>query len=221
MHIPSLVAMAIAPGLFWLWYFYRRDQFEPEPRLLVVKVFLLGMLVTIPVALLEGLLPVSALVLAVLFAPIIEEGAKFAIVTRSVYTRPEFNETMDGIVYAVTGALGFASIENILYILTAYFTSPLEDLLVIYTMRAILSVPGHALFASVWGYALGRAKCDPEAPRGTIALGLGLAMILHGCFNFLLFGDIVLALGVFGLVPILWVLATRNIRNALKRSPFR
>ncbi len=221
MHIPSLVAVAIAPALLWLWYFYRRDRYEPEPRLLVIRVFLLGMLVTIPVAFVEGLIPVSEAILAVVFAPILEEGAKFAIVVKTVYHRPEFNESMDGIVYAVSGALGFAAIENILYILSAYFTGSLEDLLLVYMMRALLSIPGHALFAAVWGYALGRAKCDSRAPRGVIALGLGLAMVLHGIFNFLLIGNILFALGMFGLVPILWVIANRNIRNALKRSPFR
>ena len=50
-----ILALALGPGVFWAWYFYHRDKFEPEPAALVIKIFLLGVLVTFPVAFIEGL----------------------------------------------------------------------------------------------------------------------------------------------------------------------
>jgi RsiW-degrading membrane proteinase PrsW (M82 family) len=215
-----LAAVATAPAVFWLWYFYRRDRYEPEPKLLIIRTFILGMLVTIPVAFIEGILPISDLYLAILGAPIIEELAKYLVVKRTVYHSPEFDEPMDGVVYAASAALGFATMENIVYISTAYLTSPLEDLLLIYALRALLSVPGHALFSSIWGYTLGRAKFDPMRGTGFIMGGLILAMALHGVFNFFLYSSPLLALGVFILILVAWWIVLHLVEDALRRSPF-
>jgi RsiW-degrading membrane proteinase PrsW (M82 family) len=215
-----IVAVAVAPAIFWLWYFYRRDRYEPEPKLLIIRTFFLGMLVTLPVAFIEGVLPISDLILAVLAAPIIEEVAKYLVVRRTVYPNPEFNEPMDGVVYAASAALGFATLENIVYISTAYLTSPLEDVLVIYALRALLSVPGHALFSSMWGYALGRAKFDPARGTGFILGGLALAIGLHGVFNFFLYSAPLLAAGVFVLILAAWWGVLHLVEDALRRSPF-
>jgi RsiW-degrading membrane proteinase PrsW (M82 family) len=212
--------VAVAPAIFWLWYFYRRDRYEPEPKLLIIRTFFLGMLITIPVAFIEGVLPISDLILAVLAAPIIEELAKYLVVRRTVYPNPEFNEPMDGVVYAASAALGFATLENIVYISTAYLTSPLEDVLVIYALRALLSVPGHALFSSMWGYALGRAKFDPARGTGFILGGLALAIGLHGVFNFFLYSAPLLAAGVFVLILAAWWGVLHLVEDALRRSPF-
>jgi RsiW-degrading membrane proteinase PrsW (M82 family) len=215
-----LAAVAAAPAIFWLWYFYRRDRYEPEPKLLIVRTFLLGMLITIPVAFIEGFLPISDLVLAILAAPVIEELAKYLVVKRTVFRTLEFDEPIDGVIYAAAAALGFATLENIGYILTAYLSSPVEEVLFVYVLRALLSVPGHALFSSMWGYGLGRAKFDPSRGRMYILAGLILAIILHAIFNFLLYSSPILALGVFALVPLIWWFVFRIMEDALRRSPF-
>lgn len=215
--------LALGPGVFWVWYFYHRDKYEPEPAALIVKVFLLGVLITFPVAFVEGFIGLfiaSPLIMGVIVAPIVEEYGKFTVVYRFVYPDTEFDEPMDGIVYAASAALGLASIENVLYVLAAYTTSPtlaLDTLIV----RAIFSVPAHALFSSVWGYALGRAKFTAAERRpGLIFRGLVLAMILHGIFNLLLFTADIFAYAivvfVLILIPGLWILTERNIRNALR-----
>ncbi|MDD1678771.1 MAG: PrsW family glutamic-type intramembrane protease [Methanomicrobiales archaeon] len=220
MNTLVIAAVAAAPAIFWLWYFYRKDRYEPEPKFLILRTFLLGMGVTIPVAFIEGILPLSDLILAVLAAPVIEELAKYMVVKRTVYQNREFDEPMDGVVYAASAALGFATLENIVYITSAYLTSPVEDVLVVYALRALLSVPGHALFSSMWGYALGRAKFDPAHKTGFILLGLALAMLLHGIFNFILYSSPLLALGVFVLVLVAWWAVLRLMKDALRRSPF-
>jgi RsiW-degrading membrane proteinase PrsW (M82 family) len=220
MNILVIAAVAAAPAVFWLWYFYRRDRYEPEPKILILKVFLYGMLVTIPAAVIEGILPISSLALAVVAAPVIEELAKYFAVKQTVYNSAEFDEPVDGIVYAASAALGFATLENIVYITTVYLTSPLEDVLIVFALRALLSIPGHALFSSMWGYALGRAKFDPARGPGFIVTGLTVAMVLHGTFNFFLYTSPLLALGVIVLTVLAWWTTLHLIEDALRRSPF-
>ena len=218
--ILPLFILAFAPGLFWLWYFYHRDRYEPEPVPLVLKIFFLGMLVTIPVAFIEGAFAifVAEIVLAVFIAPIVEESSKYLVVRKFVYDRIEFNDPMDGIVYATAAALGFASLENIVYVFSSLQTSVT---LAIGTgvIRALLSVPGHALFSSMWGYSLGQAKFRPENERrGIIVRGLILAMIFHGLFNFLLADYIGVAILILILVPGMWLLVNKKINLALGRK---
>lgn len=217
----SLAVIAAAPALFWLWYFYRRDRFEPEPAYLIVWMFLLGALVTLPVAAVEAILPLSEFFIAVVAAPIIEEGAKCLVVVRFIYRHPQFDEPMDGVVYAVAAALGFASVENIFYITTVTLSSPLGEILLVYIMRALLSVPGHALFASVWGYALGRMKWDAQRRPILLLLGLVAAIILHGVFNLLLVSDPLFAAGMIVFIPLVWWGVNRVTADALARSPPR
>ena len=144
-----ILALALAPGVFWAWYFYRRDRFEPEPAAMVVKIFILGLLVTFPVAFTEGfigLFIVSPILMGAVVAPMVEEYGKFAVVRRFACQNTEFDEPMDGIVYAAAAALGLATLENVLYVFSAYLTSPSLAFSTV-IVRAIFSVPGHALFA--------------------------------------------------------------------------
>ncbi len=220
-----LLSLALGPGIFWVWYFYHRDRYDPEPPYLVLRMFLLGIAVTFPVAFLEGgigILIASPLILAVIVAPVVEEYGKYFVVRRGVYRNREFDEPMDGIVYATAAALGFASLENLIYVFSAY-TLSLEAAIGTIVVRALFSVPAHALFASIWGYALGRAKFSPpEQRRGIVARGLAAAMVLHGLFNFLLITAEVYALAMLVfflvLIPGMWLLVNRNIGRALDRG---
>ena len=217
-----LLILGFAPALFWLWYFYLKDRYAPEPRAWILRIFLLGMLSTIPIALIEGMIGIvfpSDVFLAVVVAPVVEEIGKFLVVYWFVFRRPVFDEPVDGIVYAVTAALGFAALENFVYLFAAYsetLTLPLELSL----LRAVLSVPGHALMSSMWGYALGQSLVTPH-PLATrlIYHGLLLAILLHAAFNLLvgagLVGAVVL---ILVLVPAMWLLATRRITASLRGS---
>ncbi|NIS72464.1 MAG: PrsW family intramembrane metalloprotease [Proteobacteria bacterium] len=229
MGIFAVLALAFAPGIFWLWYFYRKDKLEPEPKLLFVRTFFLGMLAALFVVLLE--VPFSGLLLIVIAAPIIEEYAKYFVVRRTIYKNVEFDEPMDGMVYAAAAALGFASAENAGYLIDAYL-SPQEALVssepvsafgtvwTVFVLRALLSVPGHVLFSSMWGYALGWAKFkEAERGRRLIRSGLLLAIALHGLFNFLL---VIVPLGALGMVIFVilaWRTVNRKIAHALAGSP--
>jgi RsiW-degrading membrane proteinase PrsW (M82 family) len=213
-----LLTLAVAPCLFWLWFFVRRDRLEPEPRALVARAFFLGAAAVIPAALLE--LPIPRPLDAVLGAPVIEETVKFLVVYLFIYRHTEFDEPMDGLTYGVACALGFATIENVLYVFGSH-----SDPLPVAVMRALLSVPGHALWATLWGYGLGRCKfVDGQRGETFVAGGLGLAMLSHALFNLGAAG--IEITGWFALLlPIMailgWRLANRQTRDALMRGPLR
>lgn len=222
LSIGYVLILGFAPALFWLWYFYIKDRYAPEPRSWILRIFVLGMLSTIPIALVEagiGALYPSDLFLAVVVAPVVEEVGKFLVVYWFVFRRPVFDEPIDGIVYAVTAALGFAALENFVYLFAAYsetLTLPLE----LSVLRAVLSVPGHALMSSMWGYALGHSLVTPH-PLITrlIFQGLLLAIVLHAAFNFLIgVGVIGATLLILVLAPAMWLIATRRITASLRES---
>ena len=211
-----LFVVALAPGLFWLWFFYKQDCYEPEPLSLVARMYFLGMVAAGIALFLENILVVyvPGLLFTALAVPVTEELAKFAMVVLFVYRNAEFDEPMDGIVYATATALGFATLENFLYVLPV---QSLSSLVVSGTFRAILSVPGHALFAVFWGFALGIAKFRPPGKNaGIVAAGLILAIAVHGFFNLLL--DLSypgLALLLLLILPVIWWIAEKRIRTAL------
>ena len=160
----------------------------------------------------------SFFVSAVLLAPVIEETGKFLAVRSTVYKNKAFNEPMDGIVYASAVALGFASIENGFYLLRAVNVS--KDMLSgVLLTRSLLSVPGHALFSSNWGFALGEHKFFGKRSASVIG-GLLLAILLHGLFNYLCLVKYYSAIGLLILLAVMWHLINRKIKKALKESPF-
>src|SRR5437764_4940874 len=113
-----LLCLALAPAVFLLHYFYVRDKYQPEPLKLVVKIYFLSLFSVVPAVVLE--LSVGFLVLGALAAFLvgfIEEGIKLLFSRWLVFRRPEFDEPYDGILFAVVVGLGFASAENLLYVI--------------------------------------------------------------------------------------------------------
>lgn len=218
-----LLLLAIAPAAFWLWYFYRKDRYEPEPLSWVLLIYIVGIAVTIPVALIEGVMGafLPEFLIVVLVAPVVEELGKYLVVRKTVYESAEFDEPVDGIVYAAAAGLGFATLENVIYVFAALETSLF---LAVGTglVRAVLSVPGHVLFSAMWGYSLGKARFIPKEKRpGVIAAGLMLAIASHALFNLLLFDAIGFAVLVLVVVPLLYFSVQKRIDQALLSSIYR
>lgn len=211
-----LLLIALAPGLFLVWYFYHRDKYEPEPKKKIVKIFLIGALMVLPAAVIEFLL--SGLVNRVssglfnifllsffIIAPA-EELLKYLAVRRWIYNSLEFDEIMDGIVYAVAASLGFATLENIFYVLQFGIATGI--------LRAFLAVPGHALFGALMGYYIGRAKFNKAKETQLIMKGVILAILCHGLYDFL-----VLTRSIFAsLIIFLLVVLSLWIRKQLKKA---
>jgi len=218
----ELVVVALAPIVFLAWFVYTRDRYEHEPRRLIVKTFLLGAILVAPVVVAELLgslfLPPSADPVALflhflLVVALVEESSKYLAVRISVYRSREFNEPMDGLVYGAIAGLGFAAPENLLYVLSRGAGLGI--------IRAVLSVPGHALWGSIIGYYLARQKFT-GARRSGLA-GLSVAVILHAAFDYGLVGmdPLVGFMIAIGVVAIGWIMFFRFTRTAHEDSPFR
>lgn len=179
---------AAIPAVLWLVLFYRSDRYSPEPKRLVARTFLVGAIVGAAMALSLKQMPfkVGVLFAPVFLAPVLEETAKFLCVRWTVYHRPEFDEPVDGIVYATAAALGFAMTENILYVVEGWTSGGAILGSYILAGRAVLSVPAHAIFSSMWGFALGWSKGRKGLkPVLMVSAGLLASMVLHGLFNYL------------------------------------
>lgn len=190
MSVLMLGGSAIVPSLLLLWYVYARDK-NPEPRGLLMKTFLLGALICIPVVPVAMMLEAmgkgmsggmwgSAFVQGFLGAGIPEEFFKFLVLRWYVWRQEHFDEPLDGVVYGATASLGFATLENILYVG--------ENGLGTAVLRALTAVPGHAFTGVVMGAFVGRARfAEPEQRAGMLMRGLGWAMVLHGSYDAFLF----------------------------------
>lgn len=177
----TIITAGIAPGFALLSYFYLRDKYV-EPITLVIRMFLFGCLLTFPVMFMQYIFTQEGLFTrdwqqAFLQAGFLEECVKWLVLMYGVYKNGEFNEPFDGIVYAVSVSLGFATIENILYL----FVYGIDFAF----MRALLPVSGHALFGAVMGYYVGKGKFQ-TGKRKKILLSVSflLPMMLHGMFDY-------------------------------------
>lgn len=213
-----LLAVAVAPGLFWLWYFRTRDRLRPEPRYLVQRAFLFGGGAAFAAGLLEagafrflGILAAASTfaraIAAATVIAIVEEALKFLVVLQVAYRHAAFDEVLDGIVYAVTASLGFATVENIFYVV--------EGGLQVGILRAVLSVPAHAFFGALMGIAMGLAKFSPSKERLLLFAGFGWAAIAHALYDAVLLTETTLALAVVPIVLVLWWRAVTHSRRAL------
>jgi RsiW-degrading membrane proteinase PrsW (M82 family) len=213
-----VAGFAFAPGLFWLWYFYEKDL-EPEPLYRIRNCFFAGMAVVIPAGLIEKSLGMSQFLTLTIVAPVVEECLKLGACFIVAYRGKDFDEPMDGIIYAVAIALGFASLENVFYLYDAYSLGP--GIFPITTVvRAFFTVPGHAIFGIMWGYAMGRAKfSDHKTSRDLILKGLCLAIASHAIFNLLAVLTPFWAIGMLIFIPVVWGLANRKMVEAVEYAP--
>ena len=233
--VVGLVALALAPLAFVLWFFYTRDKLNPEPRGLVLKMFGLGLLGFIPVFLVRQVVPLPAWFMAVVVVPVLAELVKFWVVKAGVYDHPEFDEPVDGLIFAAATGLGFATLEVVGSVLYAYFNvaklglpgaavdaSAWTAVLAMFALRGLLSGPGHALWSSLWGYGLGLAKFSPAGQgSGLVRNGLLAAMLSHAAFNALALESSwwLNRVGLVLVIAALWFVVMRCLRYALALSP--
>ncbi|XJZ28057.1 glutamic-type intramembrane protease PrsW [Bacillota bacterium Lsc_1132] len=179
----AILLAGTAPGMALLSYFYLKDKYEPEPVLLVVRTFLFGALLMLPVAFIEYVLDIeniggSELSSSFLSTGMLEESFKWIVLFYSAYRHVEFDEPFDGIVYGTSVSLGFATAENILYLLSNGVEYALN--------RALFPVSSHALFGVIMGYYLSRAKFASTSKWGWMILSISIPAIMHGIFNYIL-----------------------------------
>lgn len=181
---PVLALSAVVPSVLLMVYFHRRDAYR-EPILDLWLVFLAGIAIVGPVLLVARPLEpfiaaiepplVHGTAAAFLQAAIPEELFKFVVLWWVARRRRAFDEPMDGVVYGVAASLGFATLENVLYVSNGG--------LAVAVTRALTAVPCHAFLGAIMGYFVGVAAFDPSRRKLGGALALLVPITLHGIYD--------------------------------------
>lgn len=189
--LPILAAAAggILPALAWLWFWLREDSAHPEPRKLIALAFLAGMLTVAVVIPIQKFVKPFFVSTALIFTAwsAIEEIAKYLAARITVLRRREDDEPIDPVIYMVTVALGFAAVENALFLLSPLSGSTLLQTILSGNLRFVGATLLHVLSSAAIGAALGFSFYKPARAKRLYAFwGVVLAIILHSTFNFLI-----------------------------------
>lgn len=189
----SLLLLSIAPGIAICIYIYLKDKYNKEPLKYLIICFLLGILSAIPSIIVEvfggklfdlflqSYFPsfLYTIFNAFIVVAFTEEYFKYFMLKKYAFPKAAFDEPFDGIVYSVIISMGFATIENVGYVLEHGIGTGI--------MRMFLSVPAHASFAVLMGYYVGMAKFNSEQKSKLLLKGLLMATLFHGLFDAFLF----------------------------------
>jgi len=203
MSYPIYIFFGLAPSFIWLLFFLRKDV-HPEPKRMVLKVFLFGIVAVaiaglaeigisksffnIPPKQIEDFSFFSRLLYFFLGIAFVEEFLKYLVVRQKVLNSPEFDEPVDALLYMIITALGFAALENILVLLPPKkslfpFEVILTRTMITSTLRFIGATFLHALCSGVLGYFLALSIYETKKRPRLIILGLIMVTFLHGLYN--------------------------------------
>lgn len=216
---------ALLPTIVLMWYVYKKDKIEKEPAGLIFKVFIFGALSVFPAMIMEEIAEFGMILVfmegSLLYilvenffgVALIEEYVKRFAVRKGVWMSAEFDYVFDGIVYSVASALGFATLENLLYVMDGGLGTAV--------MRAITAVPVHAAAGAIMGVYLGRERkaafCgDLQYEKHCRRMSLWYPTMIHGIYDAAL--SLESDLVMLGWVVFVIVLDIRVIRCIKKAS---
>lgn len=194
MTYPIYITFGVLPSIIWLLFYLRKDQ-HPESNKMVLKIFFWGMLAAIPAVFLEmgffdmikdfGLSGTIANILNIFIGvALIEEFLKYLIVRNQVLNHREFDEPIDAMLYMIIAALGFAAVENILILFQlgpAILWGKAFELSIFRFLGATFL---HTLSSGLIGYFLALSILEKKGRIKLLVLGISLATLLHGLYNF-------------------------------------
>ncbi len=195
----------IIPALLWLWFWLREDEKKPEPKLLLLLTFLIGMIsvmVVLPVQKLFDGMGIPEDILVIIWAAT-EELIKFGAVWVIALSSKSADEPIDFAMYMIIGALGFAALENALFLIDPIDLGDSTVTLITGNLRFLGAMLLHAVSSASVGIMLGLSFYRGwVAKKVYLLLGLGGAIALHSVFNFLIINNKGSLLNVFSF---LWV----------------
>ena len=218
----NLILISLAPVFIIAIYIYYRDKYEKEPWRVLIRALIIGIFITLPVILLGRLLSLylpynhmsAAAYNAFIVASFSEESLKYLGFMLFIWMSRHFNEKFDGIVYAVFISLGFALVENILYVMDGGISVGL--------IRSLTAVPAHALFGILMGFYFGMAKFFPAKRTSYLFLAWLLPWLFHGFYDFCLMSEHYLLLIIFlPFLVFMWFLGFRKMKYLSDRSIYR
>ncbi len=224
MEILKLVYLAAGPGIAIGIYLYFSDKWEPEPKRMVALSFLLGGLACFPSHYFEGEFlkffgwqelfssesrPLWQTAFYAFFGvALAEELCKFLFLKGFIYDHREFSEPFDGIVYGGVAGCGFATVENLLYVLPGGYEVAI--------IRMLTAVPGHAFDGMILGYFMGKAKfCANSATN--LTAGLALVVVLHGLYDTAAFSNEAVAIYLVFAILVLGIYLGLRAKKELAR----
>ena len=224
MDVISLLALALAPGIAIGIYIYLKDKHEREPLSLLMISFLYGVLstavtlfISVPLDYIVSINEQSVVQQfgnAFFKVAFVEEFSKFIFIRFILYRNKNFNEPFDGIVYACMVGMGFATLENIVYVFQ--YGAPTGFI------RMFTAVPAHATFAVLMGYFLGKAKFTHRKEIYYSVVALLVATAFHGAYDYFWFIAYVPGIWVGAILSLIvaFILSKRAIRLHQQASPF-
>jgi RsiW-degrading membrane proteinase PrsW (M82 family) len=206
------VTAAIAPGMALLFYFYLRNHYTTRTIALVFRTFLIGVLLVFPVMVLqyafttEGYF-INPFTRAFILYGFVEEFFKWFLLWVFAYQHATFARRYDGIVFGASLSLGFATLENVFYLIANGLETAFG--------RALLPVSSHALYGVIMGYYLGRAKLEKQHRVKHLTLSLCFPIILHGVYDLILIlFDVYFLFGLILFMLMLWWVALNKVKRA-------
>ncbi|MRG86426.1 glutamic-type intramembrane protease PrsW [Salinibacillus xinjiangensis] len=208
----GMISASIAPGFALLAFFYLKDRFDSEPLSMVMRAFVFGVLLVFPIMFIQYAFTAEGigqgpLVSSFLLTGLLEEFFKWFIFLYVIYKHVHFDNHYDGIVYGVAISLGFASLENLLYL----FAHGIEFAFT----RAIFPVSSHALFGVIMGYYMGKTKFSKKSSSHFLIAALFIPASLHGLYDYLLIT--ITSNWIYVMIPFmvfLWLFAMRRVKIA-------
>lgn len=224
MHDLLLLALSIAPGIAIVLFIYFSDKYEKEPWRLLAISFLYGAIGLFLSVIVSDFVNQFIVIHEENFmdegkhafsVAVVEEFIKFLFVRFILYRDKNFNEPFDGIVYTVTVGMGFATVENIIYVMNGTEATAI--------LRMFTAVPAHGTFAILMGYFLGIAKFKHRKETQYSILALLTAILIHGVYDYFLFISFVPGIWVMAFIclGVAFIFARKAILLHQEASPFK
>jgi RsiW-degrading membrane proteinase PrsW (M82 family) len=241
MYNLELILVALLPPVLIALYLYLRDKYVKEPLSLILLSYISGWTIVVGILLIHFFLSATSISHqlkqffmpgtfsgsffdAFVMAAFLEEGFKFLVFRQLIWKSKYFDEYYDGILYAALISLGFASLENIMYVFDYGFNTGLT--------RAFTAIPAHTFFGISMGYYFSRAKFNFTHTGYNLFMAFFIPLLLHGIYDLILFelsrmespGDpfFPYIVGAFwGVMVIMYVLSRKRIKAMLKKDVAR
>ncbi len=201
----ELLMLAIAPSIAFILWIYIKDKYDKEPVKLLGKFFVLGAFISIIGIVVEDfLININRysgyyynIYVAFIVAGLTEEGLKMIVLISNLNKEKNYNERLDGIIYSVFLSLGFATIENIIYI----FFEDASSVIQVGLIRGLISIPAHIMFAINMGYYISKYKFTKNKikKREYLIMSILIPIIYHGIFDLLLILNFKLSKVIFAI----------------------
>jgi RsiW-degrading membrane proteinase PrsW (M82 family) len=202
----TLILTGVAPALLWLFFWLREDRFQPEPRGLFILTFIAGALTVFLITPVEQLainIGISGTEKIFFFAAV-EELAKFFVVFLIDFNSSYLDEPIDYAVYLITGAIGFAAAENVLFLLEPSLQENISFVIETGILRFLGATILHSVLAATLGIIIGFVFYKKKKTKLLFTiLGLGIVIILHTLFNYFIIKYV--EINGFVTLAILWV----------------